>query len=90
MPILYMKAGLKFVSQVKFHRTCRLGSIVYTSFGGASNGGSFMKHAVRSDNYLNSKKEDKSFFGTWVLPALIFIVMVAIGVHTYLVAVGSY
>jgi hypothetical protein len=54
------------------------------------NGDSVMKKANNSNKYLNPNEKDRRLFNNWILPALIFIVMVAVGVHTYLVTVGGY
>ena len=42
------------------------------------------------DKYLDSNEKKPGFFNNWALPALVFIVLVALGFYTYLITPGGY
>jgi len=44
---------------------------------------------VDSDKYLDFHEEGLEFLFNWIIPALIFIVLIVIGFHTYFITVGG-
>lgn len=48
-----------------------------------------MKIGDDSDKYLDFHEEGLEFLFNWIIPAMIFIVLTAIGFHTYFIAVGG-
>jgi hypothetical protein len=42
-----------------------------------------------SDKYLDFYEKSWSFLVNWLIPAMIFIVLIAIGLHSYFITIGG-
>ena len=49
-----------------------------------------MKIMDGSDKHSDPQGKGWKILYNWILPALIFIVLIAVGVHTYFITVGKY
>ncbi len=87
MPIIYVKAWLNTFFSIFFPPEGW--QLLPPHRGNDMGGDSVMKIDNDSDKYLDFYEDSWTFLFNWIIPALIFIALIAIALHSYFITIGE-